>query len=312
MHCEVTTIQQRAGRLSTSEPTVYGSPYKTVSHPNQQAIDAANASWWNELCGSSAARAWGVTDASIDSLRRYDHNFLRYYPYLDRHIPWPGLRGKHVLEVGLGYGTVSQKLAESGAFFTGIDIAPNPVALVNHRLRQSGLAGEAIQANILTPPFAEGSFDAIVAIGCLHHTGNLGGAIASCRRLLRPGGLFVGMVYYAYSYRRLWNEPWSTIRQFIYEFLGDKRVIRGGRTGAYDSATDNSLAPLTDFVSIRSLRSSCDGFIDFRARTENANQEVPFSRWTRDALLSSSIPKVCGLDLYWSCTRAATKLSMDC
>jgi len=275
-----------------------------MSYPRQQAIDAANASWWNELCGSAAARAWGVTDTSIDSLRRYDDNFLRYYPYLDRHIPWTGLRGKHVLEVGLGYGTVSQKLAQSGAFFTGIDIAATPVAMVNHRLRQNGLAGEAIQGNILTPPFADGSFDAIIAIGCLHHTGDLGGAIASCRRLLRPGGLFVGMVYYAYSYRRLWNEPGPAIREFIYELCGNRGRFRAGKTDAYDSSEDGSLAPSTDFTSIRSLRSLCDGFIDFHARTENASQEVPFSLWSREALLSSPLPKACGLDLYWTCTRA--------
>jgi SAM-dependent methyltransferase len=275
-----------------------------MSDANQLAIDAANASWWNELCGSSSARAWGVTDASIDSLRRYDDNFLRYYPYLDRHIPWTGLRSKHVLEVGLGYGTVSQKLAESGAFFTGLDIAINPVAMVNHRLRQSGLVGEAIQGNILVPPFADSSFDAIVAIGCLHHTGNLGDAVASCRRLLRPGGLLVGMVYYAYSYRRLWNEPRRTIRQFLHELRGNRGSIRGGETGAYDSAKDGSLAPSTDFISIRSLRSLCEGFIDFRARTENASQEAPFSLWTRDALLLSPLPKVCGLDLYWTCIKA--------
>src|SRR5262249_34712053 len=141
---------------------------------NQQtAIDLANASFWDELCGSAAARAWGITDTSMESLRRYDQNFLQYYPYLDRHIPWPEFRGKHVLEVGLGYGTVSQKLAESGAIFTGLDIAANPVAMVTHRLHQSGLHGEAVQGSILAPPFQGLSFDAIVAIGCLHHTGDL-------------------------------------------------------------------------------------------------------------------------------------------
>jgi SAM-dependent methyltransferase len=126
-------------------------------------------------------------NASVDSLRRYDDNFLRYYPYLDRHVPWARLRGKHVLEIGLGYGTVSQKPAESGAFFAGLGIAINSVAMVNHRLRQSGLVGKAIQGNILMPPFGDSSFNAVVAIGCLHHTGNLSDAIASCRRLLRPG-----------------------------------------------------------------------------------------------------------------------------
>jgi len=272
---------------------------------DQAAVDTANTAFWNELCGSAAARAWGITDASMQSLRRYDENYLKYYPYLDRHIPWAGLRGKRVLEVGLGYGTVSQKLAESGALFTGLDIAANPVAMVNHRLRQSGLPGKAIQGNILTPPFAAGSFDAIVAIGCLHHTGNIGDAIASCRRLLAPGGRLIGMVYYAYSYRRLWNEPMRTARHFLRELRGHAGTIRDGKTFAYDHAQDGSLAPSTEFLSIRSLRSLCGGFGDLNARTENADQERPFLRWTRDKLLSSPIPRLCGLDLYWNCVRSS-------
>ena len=74
---------------------------------NQTTIDSANASFWNELCGSSAARAWGITDSSTELLRRYDENFLRFYPYLDRHIPWSqsprqaGSRGRPRLRDGL-------------------------------------------------------------------------------------------------------------------------------------------------------------------------------------------------------------------
>jgi SAM-dependent methyltransferase len=147
----------------------------------------------------------------MESLRRYDENFLSYYSYLDHYIPWTTLRGKCVLEVGLGYGTVSQKLVESGAEYTGLDVAANQVALVNHRLRQSGLAGKAVQGNILAPPLASESFDAIVAVRCLRHTGNIRDPIASCRSLLAPRGLFVGMVYYAYSYRQLWQQPARTI-----------------------------------------------------------------------------------------------------
>lgn len=272
-------------------------------HPDQNAIDEANASFWNELCGSAAARAWGLTDASMESLRRYDDNYLRYYPYLDCHIPWLRLRGKRVLEVGLGYGTVSQKLAESGARLTGLDIAANPVAMVNHRLRQSGLPGEAIQGNILEPPFAEGSFDAIVAIGCLHHTGDTGGAITTCHRLLAPGGLLIGMVYYAYSYRRLWNGPAQVLRYFIQELGGYAGTSRGGKTFAYDHSQNDLLAPSTEFLSVRSLRTLCKEFVAFNARIENAAQESPFKLWTRGQLLSSPLPRICGLDLYWNCVR---------
>ena len=55
------------------------------------------------------------------------------------------LRDRDVLEVGLGYGTVGQKIAESGARYTGLDIAQGPVDGLNHRLAQSGLPGRAIQ-----------------------------------------------------------------------------------------------------------------------------------------------------------------------
>ena len=37
-----------------------------MTYLNQTAVDTANASFWDELCGSTAARAWGVTDSSID------------------------------------------------------------------------------------------------------------------------------------------------------------------------------------------------------------------------------------------------------
>lgn len=274
-----------------------------MARPDQVAIDSANASFWNELCGSSAARAWGITDVSIESLRRYDESFLKFYPYLHRHIPWARLHRKRALEVGLGYGTVSQKLAESGAYFTGLDIAAGPVDMVNHRLRQSGLPGKAVQGNILNAPFADNSFDVIVAIGSLHHTGDLAGAIAACRRLLAPGGVLVGMVYYAYSYRRLWNEPSRVFGYFIQELRGHAGTSRNGETFAYDHSQDGALAPSTEFVSVKSLRWLCRGFVEFRAQTENADQELLFVRWTRDQLLSSPVPRICGLDLYWSCTK---------
>ncbi|MFZ1919998.1 MAG: class I SAM-dependent methyltransferase [Xanthobacteraceae bacterium] len=267
----------------------------------QPEIDAANAAFWNELCGSTAARAWGITDNSMDSLRRYDENYFRFYPYLERHIRWGQLRGKRVLEVGLGYGTVSQKLAESGAIVSGLDIATNPVAMVNHRLGQSGLPGEAKQGSILNPPFPEGAFDAIVAIGCLHHTGNMRAGIESCRRLLAPGGRLIGMVYYAYSYRQLWTQPRVAAHVFVRELAGRSGIASGGDTFQYDHSADGSLAPSTEFVSKRTLRSLCAEFEKFWARTENIDREPPFAFWSRDRLLQTPLPRLCGLDIYWSC-----------
>ncbi|MGY4178312.1 SAM-dependent methyltransferase [Bradyrhizobium sp. USDA 4518] len=272
----------------------------------QQAIDSANAAFWDELCGSGAARAWGITDSSVESLRRYDENYFDFYPYLERFIDWKAMRGKRVLEIGLGYGSVSQKIAESGADFTGLDIAANPVTMVNHRLIQSGLPGKAIQGSILDNSLPDNTFDAVVAIGCLHHTGNLAAAIAACRRLLVPGGRLVGMVYYAYSYRQFRLEPKRALRYWLRELRGYRGTVRDGETSTYDKNQDGSLAPSTEFISARSLRALCSGYSNFWAVTENADQERPFTRWTRPQLLASPIPRYCGLDVYWSCNKLST------
>ncbi|QIG93389.1 class I SAM-dependent methyltransferase [Bradyrhizobium sp. 6(2017)] len=270
----------------------------------QQAIDAANAAFWDELCGSAAARAWGITDSSMESLRRYDENYFHFYPYLEKYIDWKAMRGKRVLEIGLGYGSVSQKIAESGADFTGLDIAANPVTMVNHRIKQSGLNGRAVQGSILSNSLPDNSFDAVVAIGCLHHTGNLAAAIAACRRLLVPGGRLVGMVYYAYSYRQFVLEPKRALRYMLRELGGYRGTFRDGETAAYDKTQDGSLAPATEFTSARSLRKICAGYSNFQAVPENADQERPFKLWKRPQLLASPIPRYCGLDIYWSCDKS--------
>jgi SAM-dependent methyltransferase len=229
----------------------------------QTAIDAANASFWDELCGSAAARAWSITDSSMESLRRYDENYFRFYPYLEQYVDWKATLGKRVLEIALGYGSVSQKLAESGSEFTGLDIAANPVTMVNYRLKQSGLPGREVQGNILDSSLPENPFDVIVAIGCLHHTGDLTAAIAAYRRLLVPGGRLVARVYYDYSYRQLRLAPKRALGYWLRELSGYRGTVRGGETSAYDKRRDGPLAPATEFMSVKSLRALCSGYSDF-------------------------------------------------
>ena len=71
----------------------------------QEAIDAGNARFWDELCGSALARQLRIEDASADSLRRFDDAYLDLYPYLEQYLDARAVAGRSVLEVGLGYGT---------------------------------------------------------------------------------------------------------------------------------------------------------------------------------------------------------------
>lgn len=276
-----------------------------VSMGNQDVSDK-NSAFWDELCGSQLAHVLGITDSSLASLKKYDDWYYDLYPYLYYHIPFEELKGKSVLEVGLGYGTVSQKLAETGADYRGLDIAEGPVAMVNHRLRQLNLSGHAMKGSILEPPFRPESFDAIVAIGCLHHTGNLQLGIERCWELLRPGGKLIFMVYYAYSYRRFRTTFKSTLSYFFRELGGYAGVVENSGQAervAYDSNSSGECAPYTDWISIRSLKKICHRFNHFTARLENIDQEPPFSKKTRASLLKTRWPQLLGLDIYAKATK---------
>ena len=122
---------------------------------HQSEISKKNSGFWDELCGSSLAKTLGVVDSSLASLKRFDDWYFDFYPYLFSHIPFGQLLGKDVLEIGLGYGTVSQRLAESGVNYTGLDIAAGPVAMVNHRLKQNNLPGVALQGSVLDSMFSQ-------------------------------------------------------------------------------------------------------------------------------------------------------------
>lgn len=265
-----------------------------------------NAEFWDEPCGSHAARALGVVDASPSSLGKFDRWYFEFYPYLLDYIPFEKVKGKRVLEIGLGYGTVSQRLAESGAIYTGMDIASGPVKLLNHRLKQNHLAGEVIQGSILEPPSQLDSFDIIVAIGCLHHTGDMVEAIRRCHQLLRKGGQFIFMVYSAYSYRRLWNAPIDSLQYAVRELTGYRGVVgisSDAKRAAYDSNVGGKAAPHTDWISRRSLKTLCAAFSSFEARLENFDREIPFVFWSRTELLAKGWHKVLGLDIYAVATK---------
>lgn len=272
----------------------------------QDAISSKNTDFWNELCGSQLAKFLGITDSSSASLKKFDDWYFDFYPYLHDHIPFHSLKGKNVLEVGLGYGTVAQRLAESGCNYTGLDIAAGPVQMTNHRLAQEGLPGTAIQGSILNPPFEPGSFDVVVAIGCLHHTGNLKLAIQQCHKILKPKGRLIFMVYSAYSYRRWYMSPKATTRYLLRELTGYRGVVGVSAEkdrAAYDTGSDGSGAPHTDWISGKSLKKLCKQYSKFKCKRENIDQEAPFKETPRTELLKTRWPRLLGLDLYATTTK---------
>jgi len=257
-------------------------------------LDEQNAAFWDELCGSMLARQIGITDASAASLRRFDEAYFNFYPYLMRHLqPIVARRGR-TLEIGLGYGTVSEFLALTAVDYHGLDIARGPVEMVRGRLSeigQSGRSEQVVEGSALEIPWPDGYFDNVVSIGCLHHTGDLARSIREVHRVLAPGGLAMVMVYNRNSLRHLvFVRPQAAIAR-----LSGDTGNRAARA-MYDANADGDPAPCTEFSSARRMRRLFGQFSSVRIVRENMD-EMTRLRVPREPLLGWPA-HLLGLDLY--------------
>src|SRR5690349_13633178 len=91
-----------------SSPVTRFSGLYTASVAGQPALDERNAAFWEELCGTNMARELGITDASEESLARFDEAYFEYYPYLLDYFPPEVVEGARLLDIGLGYGTLGE------------------------------------------------------------------------------------------------------------------------------------------------------------------------------------------------------------
>lgn len=265
------------------------------------SLDKANAQFWNELCGSHLAQSLGIRDHSLESLRTFDEAYLGYYPYLETYANLPSLAGQRVLEVGLGYGTLGQKIAEVAGSYTGLDLAEGPVNMMKHRLRLQNLAGKVIRGNILEAPIRSDSLDCVISIGCFHHTGNVRRAIDETFRILKPGGLAILMLYNKFSYRQWSKWPGATARGLAHDLgiRGRSVIASQDQRANYDSNLDGTAAPETIFVSIQELKQMFAAFSDVAFHKENCDDLTFRGRLISDRkTLLSSLGKLWGLDIY--------------
>ena len=268
----------------------------------QSDIDAANAGFWDELCGSTLARSLGIDSATPENLARFDEAYLEAYPYLTGYLPGAGTRGSRLLEIGLGYGTVSQILAERGFDYHGLDIAQGPVEMVRQRLRYLGVEDaeeQVIAHSVLDMPHPPESFDDVVTIGCLHHTGDLKQAVEQVHTVLKPGGRALVMVYNKNSYRRV-KMAAGRIPERI---RGNGDDADEGMRHAYDHNTEGETAPATEYTSVRGAKELFGAFSSVSVRRENFDYTNFRGRpISRDLLLGVPAHRA-GLDLYIQATK---------
>ncbi|HEY5936678.1 MAG TPA: class I SAM-dependent methyltransferase, partial [Kofleriaceae bacterium] len=106
-------------------------------------------------------------------------------------------RGKaRVLEVAAGTGLITTAIAPVVGELIATDYASEMVKQLEARLVDTGVTNvRCEQADIYNLRFDGGSFDTVFAANVLHLVPDLGGALASLRRVLKRDGVLVAPTY---------------------------------------------------------------------------------------------------------------------
>lgn len=110
-------------------------------------------------------------------------------------LGWVNWKDKQTLEIGAGVGTDARSIIARGGRYTGINVDRASTEIATRSLAAFGLPGTVQQASATALPFLDASFDVVYSFGVIHHIPAVDEAVAEIRRVLKPGGELVLMVY---------------------------------------------------------------------------------------------------------------------
>jgi 2-polyprenyl-3-methyl-5-hydroxy-6-metoxy-1,4-benzoquinol methylase len=147
-----------------------------------KAADMANSPPADLASLPAAYRAWRASDLGRTTDRIEEELILT--------LTGP-VAGKRVLDVGCGDGVLSVALALQGAHVTGVYVDRHMLDAARNRANSAHAAVTYIEGNTRSLPFADGTFDVVVAVTVLCFVPNAESAASEMARVLRPGGRLV-------------------------------------------------------------------------------------------------------------------------
>lgn len=136
----------------------------------------------------SEAPRWTGLTRRLGYMQAYTRLFEAFFA--NRRID-KNARPLRVLDCGVGTGGFALALSRVWARpieLTAVDISPQMINIARLRFRPAGIAVRLIQASVAALPFAEASFDLVIAAHVLEHLPDPVMALMEMRRVLRPGG----------------------------------------------------------------------------------------------------------------------------
>lgn len=184
--------------------------------------------WEKKVCGATYGRDRPGADVDLDLMAqaRYDLE-----PYIPPFADFPSARGKRVLELGVGGGVDFSGWLKYGADATGVDLTEAGINMTRKRLQEMNVDPEnyrLLVGDAENLAIKNDTFDIVYSWGVLHHSPDTPKTFREVHRVLKPGGVFRGMIYHLYApvswmfwarYGLLAGKPFKSVREAVFDNL---------------------------------------------------------------------------------------------
>ena len=157
-------------------------PETTINPAEAAHFGAMARDWWDPQ--GSSAMLHRLNPARLGYIRRQ----IDAHWQLDERSFSP-LAGKSALDIGCGAGLLCEPLARLGAAVTGIDAAPENIAMAKFHAAQSGLAIDYRAGSV--DRVAGATFDFVTSLEVIEHVNDPAGFIRGLAGALAEGGLLI-------------------------------------------------------------------------------------------------------------------------
>lgn len=164
-----------------------------ASTRQEEQKERVKAFWDEASCGEAYADGREMRER----LERQAQARYELEPFIFGFARFGQAAGRDVLEIGTGMGADHLQWAMARPLsLVGIDLTERAVDFTRQRLSLYGFKSDVRVADAERLPFSDDSFDIVYSWGVLHHSPDTSVAVAEVRRVLRPGGRALVMIYH--------------------------------------------------------------------------------------------------------------------
>ncbi len=190
--------------------------------------DEVREFWEREPCGTGTEIVQDLTPLTREWFEQVESHRYHVEPFIHSIAQFTRHHGKKVLEVGVGAGTDHLQWKRAGTDLYGVDLTQAAIDTTRARFATYGFDANLQRIDAEKLPFEDNTFDIVYSWGVIHHSERPDLIFNEVKRVLRPGGVFIGMLYGRRSplVVKLWirhalfkGKPWRSAADVVWNHM---------------------------------------------------------------------------------------------